>query len=171
MKTYHIMLCASIVLLLQSCIYGSRNDDDGTSPSFESSYRAITIDRAVFEESIALMPARPIENSGKIYIINDLLFLNEKNDGFHLFANNDPSNPEIINFMSVPGSTDIAIRNNIFYINQAVDLIAVRFDSATNEVTVEKRVRNVFPELLSPDGFYATNLPENHIVIDWELIN
>lgn len=171
MMKYRIIVFLGLLLSMQSCWYTSRQDDDVFEPR-TSDYRAITISRTDFESSVNLEPARAIENAGKIYIVNHLLFLNEKNEGFHIFDNSDPSNPEPINFLKVPGSTDIAIKNSVFYINQAVDLVTMEFDEGEpNSISVTKRNPNVFPELLSPDGFYATDIPSDHIVIDWELIN
>ena len=64
----------------------------------------------------------------------------------------------------------MAIRNNMIYINQATDLIAVEYD-ISNGISLTKRVVNVFPELRSPDGFLPYNIPENNVVIGWALIN
>jgi len=41
--------------------------------------------RADLDKSVQLLPAQEIINSGKIYIINDLLFVIEKWKGFHFF--------------------------------------------------------------------------------------
>ena len=69
----------------------------------------------------------------------------------------------------VPGSTDVAIRNNIMYINQATDLIAISFDTNYQNITVTERVENVFPPLsFPPDGVFVA-YDTSKIVLGWRL--
>ena len=58
----------------------------------------------------------------------------------------------------------------MYYINQAVDLIAVVYNKDEGNLTVTKRIRNVFPPKITPDGFFV-NTPADSIVVDFELIN
>ncbi len=98
------------------------------------------------------------------------MFINEVREGFHIIDNSDPKNPKRIKFIRVLGATDLAIRDEVIYINQATDLIATKFDQ-NNGIIVTKRIKGIFPELMSPDGFYADDIPENHVVVDWKLKN
>jgi len=148
------------------------SDCEGDDFPFNSSrYDPILLNRADFENSVSIKDPIAIGTSGKIYIKGDLLFINEVHKGFHIYDNSDPSSPTPIKFLEAPGSTDLAIRDNMVYINQATDLIAVAFDDTTNQIELTKRVVNVFPELRSPDGFLPYNIPDNTIVIGWRLIN
>ncbi len=142
------------------------SDDD---PVF-SRYEPVLLDRTDFENSVSLKNPISISTSGKIYIKDNLLFINEVHKGFHIYDNSDPTLPTPIKFLEAPGSTDLAIRDNIIYINQATDLISVEYDT-NNGITLTKRVINVFPELRSPDGFLPYSIPENNVVIGWTLIN
>ena len=68
-------------------------------------------------------------------------------------------------FLKIPGATDIAIRNNALYINQATDLVVLTIDHNTFQVDVKKRLKDVFPELRSPDGeYYSEN---DKVVVNW----
>ena len=60
----------------------------------------------------------------------------------------------------------MAIKNNAIYINQARDLIAIKLSSDLQSLTVTKRVENIFPEMLSPDGFSA-GTPAGKVLINW----
>jgi len=146
------------------------NDGDIPVP-IESQYEPVFLSRAVFEESVTVNNPLAIVTSGKIYVKGDFLFVNELNKGFHVFDNTDPTNPKSVKFLEVPGATDMAIRNNMIYINQATDLIAVEYLPETNSAILTKRIRNTFPMLLSPDGFDAFDIPENSVVVDWKLKN
>lgn len=172
MKKFHIpLLCLAILFLESCCFYGSCDDDFDDDPLAFSQYEPVFLSRADIEQSVQLKEPIQIVNSGKIYIKDHLLFVSEVRKGFHVFDNSDPENPVKIKFIAVPGSTDLAIRENVIYINQATDLIAASFNLSANSLSVTKRVENTFPELLSPDGFYAYDVPVNSIVIDWKLKN
>ena len=114
-----------------------------------------------------------IINSGKIYVKDEFLFVNEINEGFHVLNNSNPETPENIGFLKVFGSTDIAIKGHVLYINNATDLISIvpNFENSTIEIT--NRINNTFPNTLttSPDGlgYYYPN--DNEVIIGWELIN
>lgn len=153
-----------LILLNFSCFY-LRSDDDGGEP-FESAYEAIVFDRETFEKSTVLTESKAHESTGRIYLKDNYLIINELNKGFHIYNNTDPENPVNIGFLKVLGSTNLSIKNNLIYVNNAVDLIAIKIDTDFNTIEVTKRVKNVFPEKISPDG-YTNNT--NDIVIDWVL--
>jgi len=170
MKNRLLFFLAFICIFLQGC-WPERWEDDVVT--FESEYEPVFLDRTDFEKSVNVENSLSIGTSGKIYIKDNLLFINEVNKGFHVFDNSDPTNPKSIKFLAAPGSTDMAIRSNMIYINQATDLIAVEYSPQTNTASLTKRIPNTFPELRSPDGFdtYSFDIPENSVVIDWKLKN
>jgi hypothetical protein len=161
MKKIVILLVA---LSLQSCLFPFGHGDDGEPPS--SYYKAIYMDRDAFEASVSIEKSNSIDKVGKIYVYQNYLFINEKNKGFHVYDNTDPSNPTAIKYIKTPGATDMAIKNDAIYINQARDLIAIKLSSGFQSLTVTKRVQNIFPEMLSPDGFSART-PEGKVLINW----
>lgn len=154
------------MLLFQSCI----EFEDDSPPVQSSMYEPVYMSRTALNESVALQPPMSIENSGKIYIKDQFLFIGEKYMGFHVIDNSDPANPNPIAFIKAPGATDIAIKNNIIYINNAVDLIAININYVTQQLEVVKRIENTFPQLQSPDGyeFYAS---DEQIIVNWTLIH
>ena len=166
-----IILCM-ISIVLTSCIYGGV-DDDGGDPVDNSSYDAITMPRDVFEASLAIEAVRPVETSGKIYVQNNFLFVNDVDKGFHVYENSNPENPQNIGFINVLGSTDLAIRNNTIYVHHARDLVAMQYNAGTNALVVSKRIPDVFPESFSPDGFSAAyfNVPDGEVIVGYELKN
>ncbi len=156
-------LMTSIFLLsLLLCAFQCEDD------IYSSRYKPISIKRTDFNNAVGLVAMKPQEIMGKIYVKDHFLLINEPNLGFHIYNNSDPSNPVKIKFLKVPGSSDVAIKSDVLYINSAVDLIALTFNDDFSDVIVTKRVKNVFPEMLSPDGDYA-NIPEDEIVVNWIL--
>lgn len=167
MRIKHFLLCLWALATFQSCcFYGDCDEPDDID---YSQYEPVYLTRAELNNSIVLEQPQTIVNSGKIYIKDSLLFVSEKRKGFHVFDNSNPANPIKIKFLKVPGSTDLAVRNSVLYINQATDLITARFDFNQNELSVTKRVENTFPILYSPDGWYPFDASENSIVVDWRL--
>ena len=138
------------------------------SEPIKSIYEPEIMKRSDFEKSIAITPVRGISESGKIYVIGDFLYINDKNSGFHILNNNNPKNPFKQSFIEAPGATDVAIRNNTLYINQATDLVVLTLNNSTGGLNVEKRLKNVFPVMMSPDGFYP-EVSSDKVVVNWKL--
>ncbi len=122
--------------------------------------------------AVKVTSPRDLENTGKIYFKDNYIFVNEELKGIHIIDNNDPSNPQNIGFIEIPGNVDIAIKNNTLFADSYVDLIALDISDITNPVEV-KRIKDVFP--------YTTPKPENEdlrlakvdqekgVVIGWEV--
>jgi hypothetical protein len=166
--TYSLLFV--ITILLTGCFGYNTNDDD--FPIYEppqSQYTPIYMEREIFENSTEILPAQTIINSGKIYVKDGFLFINEVHEGFHIIKNSDPTSPVNIGFLKALGSSDMSIKNNTIYIDNALDLIALSFNDTFDRVVVTKRIRDIFPNPLaiSPDGFPAPH-SEGHVVVGWE---
>ena len=158
-KILLLILCFS----LTNC-YFDRREEPIVDIVF-SRYNPVTLERTVFENSIAILDKTEVITSSKIYIIDNYIFINDNRTGFHIFDNSDPSNPIKKKFLKIPGATDISIRNNTLYINQATDLVILTLNFNDFSVTVNNRIKNVFPELRSPDGEYFSE--NNKVVVNW----
>ncbi|MGK0413455.1 MAG: hypothetical protein ACJA1B_001658 [Polaribacter sp.] len=147
-----------------NCFFNNENENISVDPVF-SRYDPIVLTTTEFENSILVQEKKSVEEASKIYIIDDFIFINDKRTGFHIFDNSNPSNPIQKKFLKAPGATDIAIRNNVLYINQATDLVVLTFDFNALTAVVSKRVKNVFPPLQAPNGewFYE----EGKVVVNW----
>lgn len=116
-------------------------------------YEQIQISKLISAQQMRALPvgitkATKPKKTGKIYIFNDYLFINEPTKGIHIYNNSNPGNPVNIAFLQVPGNVDMAIQNNILYADSYVDLLA--FDiSNINNITQVKRVTDVFKQFYS----------------------
>ena len=169
MKRLKILFLVILLPIFQGCWLTSEPDDMPTNPTVTSNYTPVIINRSELESSTAFENPREIINSGKIYVKGQFLFVNEKNEGFHIFNNSDPVNPLKIGFIKVLGSSDLAIKDDIIYVNNAVDLIAIQPNYINSSVEITKRIPNTFPQMNSPDGFEYYNLHENEIIVQWNL--
>ncbi|CAD0007991.1 hypothetical protein [Flavobacterium chungangense] len=158
-----LLLLLLIAFVFTSCLRLENNSWE------ENQYKPVVLQRSVFEKSIVLENPQTINKSGKIYIKGDLMFINDVNKGFHVYDYSDPKNPVRLQFIKVPGATDLAIIDDIIYINQAVDLVTITYNSLTKKMDIKNRNKNVFPQKKSPNGF-SGNPRENEIIIDWNEI-
>jgi hypothetical protein len=150
-----------LLILTVSCIWHTEDNFSSTSQ-----YEAVIMNRQDFENTVGTFASQDIIKSGKIYIFENLLFISEVNDGFHVFNYQDPTNPVPIKYIKAPGATDLAIRNGILYINQATDLITLKFNEQTLSFDLMHRNKNVFPQKISPDGF-DQQTGANEIIVNW----
>ena len=141
--------------------------DDSDSYYKYWNYVPVFMTRADLEKSVSYQPSgRDMENPGKIYYRHPYIYINEKYKGVHVINNSDPATPVNEGFIVAPGCLDMAIKGNIMYLDNAVDLVA--FELEAKEVT--ERIREVFPEPVSPDNevFYATNNRAEYILVAWK---
>lgn len=141
-----------------------------------SGYIPVLMDRAEMERAVKLESPRPMSDPGKIYYKSPYLFIVEKYKGVHVIDNSNAANPEKIGFIHIDGIRDIAIKNDVMYADNAVDLIAVQLNASYTLFTVSKRLKNYFPEMTSPDGrgfpyYVYKNRPANSIIVAWKTNN
>ena len=160
-----ILVCFCLLCLLQSCVWRNTDDDISVPPDY---YKPVTMERPAFESAVQATAFQNITKPGKIYIKDELMFVSDVNKGFGVYNYSDAANPLPIGYIKIPGATDIAVRNNNIYINQAVDLVSLQYNPANNKITITSRNKNVFPQKLSPRGSFP-NVAPNQIVIDWTL--
>ena len=94
--------------------------------------------------TIATSQPEELRETGKIYVKDDFLYVNELHRGVHIIDNSDPASPEVIAFLAIPGNVDIAILGTILYADSYVDLVAIDISDSHNAVETG-RVTNAFP--------------------------
>jgi len=157
---------ALVACLCSSCWTFYGGDDDYL---YTTQYEAVTIPRADFENAVVLESPRAVINAGKIYVKDDFLFINEKEAGVHIYNNADVTAPVAVAYIPILGNTDIAVKNNTIYAHHMTDLIAFQYSAFNNRLRMRNRLQNVFPGLVSPDGFNAAsyNIPTDHVLVGY----
>ena len=178
MKKYYLGFCFIVMMMMQSCFYLFDFGGDSPAPLPESQYAPVYMSRADFDGSIRYSATpvdfqknegtngKAITKIGKIYSYPPYIFINQLNEGFHIVDNSDPKKPKRIGFIYAPGSTDMVIKNNVILLNHATDLISLSWD--INNIKEEKRIKNIFPQKLTPDGRYVHDVNENQIIIGFK---
>jgi len=134
----------------------------------ERMYTPVFMSRETLENSVKYIPeARDMIQTGKIYYRAPYIYVNERYKGVHVINNTLPASPVNEGFILAPGCIDMAVKGNILYLDNAVDLVS--FDLDSKQVT--SRLRNVFPEPLPPDDFFfynTYNRPEGYVLVEWK---
>ncbi|MBX2890220.1 MAG: hypothetical protein KF734_04785 [Saprospiraceae bacterium] len=107
---------------------------------------------------ISAQAPRDLRNPGKIYLLGQYLFVNERNEGIHVIDNSNPASPQKLAFWSIPGNVDIAIKGQYLYADQYVDLLAIDISDMQN------------PQLIcrSEDAFHLHGFdPQRGYVVDY----
>ncbi|MDR2383188.1 MAG: hypothetical protein LBD76_04795 [Prevotellaceae bacterium] len=149
------------VLFALTVMQGSSTDDN-----YYYDYLAVYMDRNSLENSVFYIEAgKEMKNPGKIYYKHPYLFINEKYKGVHIYDNTDPSNPVPKGFISAPGCLDMAVKDDIIYLDNAVDMVS--FD--LKNMREVHRIPDVFPELAPPNSSARCdhNHPAGLIIVEW----
>jgi hypothetical protein len=127
----------------------------------------IFMKRADLEQSVKYADeSRPLKNPGKIYCKDHYIYVNELYKGVHIIDNSNPAHPVNEGFIIIPGCLDIAIKGDILYADNAVDLIA--FDLINKQIT--HRIKEVLPEPPAPgySNYHPYNHPKDMILVAWK---
>jgi hypothetical protein len=133
-------------------------------------YSPVFMSREVLENSVKYIPgARDMIQTGKIYYRAPYIFVNERYKGVHVINNTNPAHPVNEGFILAPGCMDMAVKGNILYLDNAVDLVS--FDLDSKQVT--KRIKDVFPEPMPPDEVtflynHFSNRPAGYVLVEWK---
>lgn len=82
--------------------------------------------------SIQNLPAQDMENTGKIYVYGKYLLINEVRKGIHILDNSDQRNPKKVGFIGILGNRDMAVKDNILYADNYLDLMAIDISDINN---------------------------------------
>ncbi|MFC6998552.1 LVIVD repeat-containing protein [Rufibacter roseus] len=164
-KHLYLLLAFAMVFSLWGC--PAPIEEEGFS-----NYVPILMQRNQLEASVVLKPARAISKPGKIYRYGNLLLINEQYKGVHFIDNSNPSSPQKVGFLQVPGCIDFAVKENVLFVDNAVDLVAVDITDVQH-AQITKRVKNVFPQLMAPDNMQSNitlgGAIKDAIIVGWEL--
>lgn len=122
--------------------------------------------------------AKSFGKVGKIYKQGNYIFISDRGTGVHVINNADPSNPQKVGFINIPGNNDMLARASALYADNGKDFVTIDISDLANAHEVN-RIENVYPNPgdQSPpnySGYFECVDPANGIAIDWkevELVN
>ncbi len=104
---------------------------------------------------------RAIEDNGRIIVYQDYLLINEPRKGIHVFDNIAPEAPAPLGFITIPGNTDMFIRNDILYAKSYMDLVLLDVTDIHNIQEISRK-KNAF-EFYDPTPIKTAFARENEM--------
>jgi len=160
-----LLFAFAIVMVLTSC-------NDNRFRSYTANV-ATTISIEEFRNTTFAMEApRDLVRPGKIYIYQDILFVNEFMQGVHFFDNSNPANPVNLGFLPVLANVDISAQNQKLYLDNYLDLLTFDISDINNPRLLEREEDAFF---FNDYGYFSNfdpaypmaNFDNNEIVVDW----
>ena len=103
----------------------------------------IMMSYAELRASFAVEAPRNVVKNGKILRYGSLLFIVERYAGIHVIDNRDPTHPQRLQFLRIPGTVDMACKDGVLFADNTVDLVAI--DIASQPFQLAKRIEGAFP--------------------------
>lgn len=153
-----LCLLLGLSVVLEGC--ADECDIKRTYVYYEPVYTTVDELRSAVEQTTP----RQIEGAGRLYFYNNYIFINQPGEGIHILDNNDPSNPALKSFVTIPGNFDLAIKGNVLYADSYVDLVVLDI-SDVQAISEIGRVKNVFNNYSY--GYYG-DLASGNIITGWE---
>jgi hypothetical protein len=155
-RVYHIAglsFCSFLLLfVLQGCLKDTHLE---TYRLYFPVYKSLSQAR----EDMKSGPAQALQNTGKLNVYGNYIFLNEVNRGIHVIDNTNPSAPRNIAFIDIPNNMDLAVKGRYLYADSYSDVVVFDISQPThvrpvrfmNNVIKDKN-RYWYPGLSNPDS-------------------
>lgn len=167
MKKINLFLLGILLVFLNSC----SSDNNSEQANF-----AVPVIKSLasIRSSVAIESARQTNSDGKIYVAQDNLFYISKEQGIHIFDNQNPSNPVNTAFIAIEGVHDISVKDNYLYADNYVDLLVFDISDLQN-ITLVKTIENAlefYPQFPAEADFYdyETNPSNGEIITGFTIV-
>ena len=166
---YFLLMITSFSLAFMSC----DNEDYETY----NVVTPVTMSLSELRSSVKVLPPQKTIESGKIYVYDEFVFINDVEKGIHIIDNSVPSAPKKISFLKILGNRDIAVKDQMLFADSYTDLVV--FDiSDIRKIVAKNRLNNVFPyyypayptvENDIPLYYDYQNITADKIIVDWNI--
>jgi len=144
----------SLVVVLFTLSWSSCLKDECTSHRtfvrLDPIYKTVEAVRSEF----AIGVPRDLKNPGKIYVYGNYILINEINEGIHIIDNSNPVHPVPLSFVVISGNKDMAVKENVMYADNAIDLLAIDISDPKAPKLI-KRVDAIFQKFYGWSGTVA----------------
>jgi hypothetical protein len=130
--------------------------------------KPITMTKDAFKSSVKSEEPRQIILSGKIYAYGNFIFINEPYLGLHVIDNTDPSAPQKIRFINIPGNVDLSIKDDYLFVDSLNDLVVLDISDISN-IRPVARLENVLHDNI-PWPFEADIIESSQVDYNSEII-
>lgn len=158
------MLLGAIIIFSQTILLSSCVKDSCTQTSEYKYYKPVYLSNEDLRAAVKSLPATELKDVGKVYTKDNFIFVNEVNKGIHIIINTNPSSPQNVGFINIPGNVDMAVQGNILYADSYIDLVAIDISNPMS-VTEVNRTQDVFPQRTYTYGYAGD--PNLGVITDW----
>lgn len=158
-----LILLATVMLITYSC-------EDRRLQTYTANV-PVYLSYEDLRKTIDMEESRAIEQPGKIYFKDSYIYINEYMQGVHVIDISDPSSPASVAYIPVPGNIDMAIKDDILYLDSYVDLVLVDVSDPGAPVVVsrmEDLLEYTTPDF-DPDYPVARVDRDKGVVTGWEV--
>ncbi|MEE9322732.1 MAG: hypothetical protein V3U76_19980 [Granulosicoccus sp.] len=149
-------------------------DEEGYCEEYKRWGKPVYMSLEKLRSAVVVEAPRSPNRIGRLYLYQSFFFLNEKNEGIHVFDNSNPAEPVNRGFIRIPGNMEIAIRGNFLYADSYIDLITLDLNDPAN-VHLVSRQEAIFPydafqNIPYNVGFRYDDLDQQHgVVVSYQL--
>jgi hypothetical protein len=157
-----ILYCLVAILLLASCWKTEREEVLGYAPVYGDDTEMKTI---------SLTTPAALENGGKIYVYDSILYQIESGKGIHITDISNPAAPVKLGFLKVAGAQELAVKDSLIFTNNMKDLVIVKIENNTAKTIrrLPDTFKYLFNTALPPErGKFECINPEKGSVIGWQ---
>jgi hypothetical protein len=151
-----------IPLFFSSC------QEERVSVATWTEFEPVYMTEEEFKNSVATESPRDLVDPGKIYIYQNYLFVNEINEGIHIFDNTDPAAPVNLGFINIPANKDLAIKDDLLYADSYSDLLVFDISDVQNPEFLHREEGVYNMSSLNLGYPYQPIDPSKGIAVDWK---
>jgi len=153
---FSLLMLSSILFATGTSPYEENAFDDcleydvnGTCVSTAIDGTPVYMSYAELRSAVKRTDPRALETINRIYLYENYLFANERNQGIHIIDNTFPTSPKRIGFIEIPGNQEIEIKKNAanqisLYADSYIDLVTIDITDIQN-ISEIARLEDVFP--------------------------
>jgi hypothetical protein len=118
--------------------------------------------------SITSQAPRELKIPGKIYAYDKYLLISEVKKGIHIIDNSNPASPKNIAFVTVPGVLDMAVKDDVLYVDNYTDLVSLSISDPSNIKEIGRNPMRFNNGLFEGTSWYFD--PYSRIITDFEVV-
>ncbi len=164
MKTFTKLLSGPAFLLALLTIILSSCEDKVEITRTYTVYEPVYMSLTELRESVDVIEPQILEQTGKLYLYQDYILINDPGQGINIVDNTDQSNPTPVKYINLPGTSDFSVRGDILYADSYMDLVMLDISDLDN-ISEINRVEDIFVEFIVDNGFYLD--PDSGLVVDY----
>lgn len=167
----------AFLFVLLAGLFASCDDTVKETVTYEVNEPVLMAAADIRSKSIPTLPAKVIEEQGKLCFYEGYLYISEPGKGIHVIDNRTPAAPKAVSFIELEGNADIAVLNNKLYADNYIDLVSFDISNPAKPEYIgrlEDAFKYSYP--VAENGVWCdlsiSNAPENQdkVVVGWKLV-